>query len=128
LADLADRFWGEDRAAVGPEISQLLNDPTLKLNDREYAIIQQKVTALPGGADILARAEDAQGEGVVIAVRHIFWGAFGAAIVCTICALLMKELPLRKTVTGGSPGGASAAQEGAGPGMAAEPLPGVVGH
>jgi len=114
-----ERFSAEDRAAVGPVITEQLDDPTIRLNEREYAVIQAQVGALPGGAEILARAETAQGESVVVAVRHIFWGAVAAAIVCTICALFMKELPLRKTVAGPPPGQPGVTP--AGPPVAAAP-------
>lgn len=106
----ANRFSAEDCAAVGPAICQELNDPTVKLNAGAYAAIKEHVLALPDGQAILDRAEYAQGESVVIGVRHIYIGAVGAAILCAIFAVAMKELPLRKTVTdvpSGQPGGAA---------------------
>jgi len=121
-----EKFSAEDRAAVGPVITEALDDPTIRLNDRQYARIQEQVTALPGGAQILERAELAQGESVVVAVRHIFWGAVGAAIVCALCAIAMKELPLRRTVGGGPPGEQPAGAAVPAPG-APETAPGTVG-
>lgn len=112
--EFATRFSAEDRAAIGPVISLALDDPTVRLNEREYAHIQGQVTSLPGGDAILERSEQAQGESVVVAVRHIFYGATAAAVVCALGALIMKELPLRKTVMGG-PGGAPNAQASAEP-------------
>jgi hypothetical protein len=97
---------------VGPAVCQELNDPTVKLNAGAYAAIKQHVLALPDGQAILDRAENAQGESVVIGVRHIYIGAVGAAILCAIFAVAMKELPLRKTVTdlpSGQPAGAAGA-------------------
>ena len=96
--EFAARFTAEDRAAVGATISQQLDDPTIKLNEGEYARIESQVNGLPDGPAILARAEEAQGESVVVAVRYIFIGAVIAALACLACAILMKELPLRKTV------------------------------
>lgn len=101
--EFAVRFTAEDRAAVGAQISTELDDPTIKLNKREYAVLTAKVQALPDGEAILARAELAQGQSVVTAVRRIYLAAFGAAIVCMLFALTMTELPLRRTVIGGPP-------------------------
>jgi len=126
--EFAQRFSAEDRAAVGPAIVEKLDDPTIRLNEGAYTAIEQQVRALPGGEEILARSEEAQGQSVVVAVRHIFWGAVAAAIACAVCAVLMKELPLRKTVAGPpsgqpSPEGAPSASPGGSPGR----LPGAAG-
>lgn len=99
--EFATRFTAADRAAVGPEISQMFDDPTVRLNDKQYPKIQEQVRAIEGGDAILSRAEHALGESVVIATRRIFYGAVAAAIACLVFAVIMKELPLRKTVTGG---------------------------
>jgi hypothetical protein len=125
--EFATRFSADDRAAVAsvnPVILEQLDDPTVRLNERQYAAIQKQVASLPDGPAILARSERAQGESVVIAVRHIFYGAVVAAIVCALCAVAMKELPLRKTMTVG-PAQQTAPATGAAPPEAA---PGVVGH
>ena len=128
--EFAERFSAEDRAAVGATISQQLDDPTIKLNEGEYARIEAQVNALPDGPAILARAEDAQGESVVVAVRYIFIGAVLAAIACLACAVIMKELPLRKTVGGGpaipQPAPGSTSPDVAPP-EAKVPAPGVSG-
>ncbi len=100
-AEFADRFSAEDRAVVGPVIAQQLDDPTIRLDARQYPKIKETVGALDGGDEILARAELALGQSVVVAVRYIFYVAFGASIVCAFFALLMRDIPLRKTVSGG---------------------------
>jgi len=120
-----EKFSAEDRAAVGPEVTQQLDDPTIRLNEQAYAVIEQQVTALPDGEAILARAELAQDESVVVAVNYIFYGAVAAAFVCMVCAVFMKELPLRRA----APQSASAQPPpGSQAGGAAEPAPGAVGH
>ena len=124
--EFAQRFGAEDCAAVGSTICEQLNDPTVKLNAGEYALIKQHVLALPDGEAILARAEYAQGESVVIGVRHIYWGAVAAAVLCAAFALMMKELPLRKTVAGG-PATAGSSDAGAG-GPVPEAAPGGFSH
>lgn len=97
-AEFSDRFSAEDRATVGPEIVADLQAPTIRLNEQQYSAIQAQVLALPDGEAILERAELAQGESVVVAVRRIFIAAFGAALVCALFAVVLKELPLRRTM------------------------------
>ena len=97
-SEFADRFSAEDREAVGPAIVTELGAPTVRLNEDRYASIQQQVRALPDGEAILERAELAQGESVVVAVQRIFIAAFGASVVCMVFALILKELPLRRTM------------------------------
>jgi Na+/melibiose symporter-like transporter len=125
--EFADRFSAEDRAAVGPAIVEKLDDPTVRLNEGAYAAIERQVLTLPEGEQILARAEEAQGQSVVTAVRHIFWGAVAAAVACTVCAVLMKELPLRKTVAGPPPGGQPAPGAPPSAAPASGTLPGAAG-
>ena len=101
--EFADRFDAADRAAVGQTISVELDDPTITLNKGVYASIQKSVRALEGGDQILERAKDAQAESVAVAVRLIFTMALGAALLCLLFALLIKELPLRRTVQTSQP-------------------------
>lgn len=103
--EFADRFDAADRAAVGQVISVELDDPTITLNKGVYASIQKNVRALDGGDQILVRAKDAQSESVAVAVRMIFTMALGAALLCLLFALLIKELPLRRTVQTSQPPG-----------------------
>ncbi len=123
-SEFADRFSADDRAAVGPEVVADLQAPTIRLNEQEYAAIQRQVLALPNGEAILERAELAQGESVVVAVRRIFIAAFGAALVCAIFAIILKELPLRRTM--GPPPGqpVPVAPKPVAPADAAEAIPG----
>ncbi|MEP7214942.1 MAG: MDR family MFS transporter [Anaerolineaceae bacterium] len=103
--EFADRFDATDRAAVGQVISVELDDPTITLNKGVYASIQKSVRALEGGDQILVRAKAAQSESVAVAVRMIFTMALGAALLCLLFALLIKELPLRRTVQTSQPPG-----------------------
>jgi EmrB/QacA subfamily drug resistance transporter len=103
-AEFSDRLTAEEKATLGPALVQQLDDPTIRLNGAVYARIEQAIRAMPDGDNLLDRTRTAQGEGVVIAVRHIYWGAVAAAILCAVLAFLMPELPLRRTVTGGPPG------------------------
>ena len=97
-AEFADRFNAADRAAVGQTISVELDDPTITLNKGVFTTIQRDVRKLDGGEQILQRATDAQAESVAVAVRLIFTLAFAFALLCLLFALMIKELPLRRTV------------------------------
>ena len=101
-SDFNDRFSPADRAAVGTTVAGQLDDPTGKLNKRQFAAIEQKVSALPDGAAILGRAKSAQAEAIATATRHIFYGALAAAVVCFVLCVFMKELPLRRTMGAGA--------------------------
>ncbi|MBE0609663.1 MAG: DHA2 family efflux MFS transporter permease subunit [Dehalococcoidia bacterium] len=125
-SQFAERFSADDRAAVGPAVTAQLDDPTVKLNDQQYARIEAQVLTLDGGEAILERARSAQGESVVSAIRNIYLAAFGAALVCVVFAIVMQELPLRRTVQGGPPGQVpqgSTATGPAGPAGPPEPAP-----
>lgn len=97
-SEFADRFDAADRAAVGQTISVELDDPTITLNKGVFTTIQRDVRKLDGGEQILQRATDAQAESVAVAVRLIFTLAFAFALLCLLFALMIKELPLRRTV------------------------------
>jgi Na+/melibiose symporter-like transporter len=123
-SQFAERFSAEDRATVGPIITAQLDDPTVKLNDQQYARIEAQVLTFDGGEAILERARSAQGESVVSAIRNIYLAAFGAALVCAVFAIAMPELPLRRTVQGGPPGQVPLGSTGTGPpGPAGPPEP-----
>ncbi len=102
-------FGPADQALVGVAVVQQLDDPTIRINERDYSILEREVRALPQGETVLARATAAQDEAMTVALRRIHYAAFGCAILCLLFTLLMKELPLRRTV------GAPAASPGTAP-------------
>ena len=109
--EFADRFDAADRAAVGQTIAVELDDPTITLNKGVFGKIQTDVRGLEGGEQILQRATDAQAESVAVAVRLIFTLAFAFALLCLLFALMIKELPLRRTVQTSAPAPARAEGE-----------------
>jgi hypothetical protein len=99
--ELEHRFPAEDLAtvaAINPAIPGQLEDPTIRLNDAVWDRTRADILAAPGGERILERAEAAQAGSVTVAMRHIFWGSLAAALLSLVFALVMKELPLRRTM------------------------------
>ncbi len=119
-SDFSDRFSEADRQAVGPAVVEELQDPTIQLDRRTFAVITAQVTALPGGAEILQRAKDSQAESIAVATRLIYLGAFAAALVTIVFALMLKDIPLRRA---GPMPSAGAAQPTAPPGASPPPKP-----
>lgn len=107
--------------AVSPNFLAELDDPTLRLNKAYWQPIVKDVSALEGGPEILARAEDAQNDAMTAAMKIIFLVALGAAALTAFFVFIMKEIPLRRHTPGTQPGGAPAA---AGQGVGRPPIPG----
>lgn len=90
----------EDAQASGalpPTTLESFNDPTLALNPRKYAGLQQQLSAIPGGKEALVDAVDTQQRSVATAVDDIFIGASLLAAICLGLSLFIKELPLRRS-------------------------------
>ena len=118
--EFATRFAEADRALVGPAIVTQLEDPTIRLNERQFKLLEQTVTALPGGSDVLVRAKAAQGSSIASATRLIYTGAFIACILSIVFAFAIKDIPLRRSKAAG-PGAKAPAPA---PPAAAEASPG----
>ncbi len=84
-------------AQVPPAVLEKFSDPTLALNEREYALVREQVLSLPDGEALLAATLGAQQESIVFAVRRIFLGATFAAALCLVLTVFLKEVPLRRT-------------------------------
>jgi len=120
--ELTDSISADDRsaiAAVNPAILTELEDPTLRLSDREWASISTQIASLPNGEAILSRASRAQDVSISVAMQHIFTGALFAALISAVLAIIMKELPLRRRMET-APAPDAAAPEGASPNSEAQ--------
>ena len=73
------------------------NDPTLALDARSSKRVSEEVLALPNGAVALSAATQAQKSAVATATERLFLGSTFAGILVLIVALLMREIPLRRT-------------------------------
>lgn len=91
-------FNAADRQAVGPAITQELDDPTVRLNERTYAVIEGDVRKLDGGEEVLARATEAQDDAMTVSIQRIYIAALICGVVCLFFTLLMRELPLRRSI------------------------------
>jgi hypothetical protein len=80
------------------------NDPTLALDARSSKRVSEEVLALPNGAVALSAATQAQKSAVATATERLFLGSTFAGILVLIVALLMREIPLRRTFSTAEPG------------------------
>lgn len=85
------------------------NDPTLALDARSSEQVSTELLALPNGAAALAAATQAQKDAVAKATERLFLGSTFAGIAVLIIAVLMKEIPLRRTFSTAEPGHEGAA-------------------
>jgi EmrB/QacA subfamily drug resistance transporter len=97
-AKFDEEFSAADQQAVGPVVADEFHDPTFRLNEHEYALAAAQVTSLEGGSEILARATQAQDDAMTFALRRIHIAAVACALLCLLFTILMKEVPLRRTV------------------------------
>ncbi|MGH2610322.1 MAG: MFS transporter, partial [Tepidiformaceae bacterium] len=118
-AKFEDDFSAADREVVGPAIASKLDDPTIRINKREWPVIERQILSQPDGEAILARGNDAQDDAMTFAVRRIHIAAFACALLCLVFTLLMKEVPLRRTV--GTPAAQPAAPPQQSPAAEAPP-------
>jgi EmrB/QacA subfamily drug resistance transporter len=118
----ADELTDADRGTLGPGIVSQLGDPTVGLDDGSLRRIEAQAAATAGGAAALARAREAQKEGVAGALQDIYTGALVASILCFVFAFLIKEAPLRRTFGPAQPAGAPGGAPPGGPPGAPVPV------
>ena len=83
--------------------TEQFNDPTLALDARSSKQVSAEVLALPNGAVALNAATQAQKHAVATATERLFLGSMFAGLVVLIIAILMKEIPLRRTFSTAEP-------------------------
>ncbi|MEO8538597.1 MAG: MDR family MFS transporter [bacterium] len=84
--------------------TEQFNDPTLALDARGSKRVSDELLAVPNGAAALASAQAAQREAVATATERLFLGSTFAGIFVVIIALVLKEIPLRRTFSSAEPG------------------------
>ncbi len=89
----------ETRAVIAPATLATFEDPTIALDERTFERVQAEVLALPGGGALLADARAAQRDAITAAIHLVFLCSF--VILCATLALtlLLKERPLRRSVS-----------------------------
>ncbi|MFN0146068.1 MAG: MDR family MFS transporter [Dehalococcoidia bacterium] len=88
--------------------TEQFNDPTLALDERGSRLVTEELLAVPGGAAALDEATRAQKEAVARATERLFLGSTLSGIVVLLVALLLKEIPLRRTFSSSEPAHESA--------------------
>jgi predicted MFS family arabinose efflux permease len=80
------------------------NDPTLALDEKTFAQVRDELAAAPGGAAALTEATGAQRRAVATATDRLFFGSMLAGVGVLILALVLHEIPLRRTFSSEEPG------------------------
>jgi EmrB/QacA subfamily drug resistance transporter len=101
------------RAAVPAQTLERFEDPTLSLDTSTFEQVQAEMLARPDGATHLAEARRAQQTAIGAAIHRIFEVAVVIVALGLVVALLLKEMPLRRTLDMTEPGEAAEATEAA---------------
>ncbi|MGD9933034.1 MAG: MDR family MFS transporter [Dehalococcoidia bacterium] len=108
---LANSYGSTFSENAPPELEQQLSaevyaefdDPTISLDARRFAPVQEAVLDLPDGEILLAATLATQRDAMKVAIHHIFLGSALLAAAAMVLVFLMKEIPLRRTFDSSSP-------------------------
>ena len=89
---------------LSAEVYAEFDDPTVSLDSRRFAPVEEAVLAIPDGEFLLAATLATQRDAVKIAIHDIFLGSAALAVVALLLVVLMKEIPLRRTFDAPAPG------------------------
>ena len=124
-SEFNDRLTPQDAEILGAANVARLKDPTERLDEGRAKQMREDLAAVEGGTEALDRATRVQAESVARATHYIFLGAFAAAVLSLVFAILLKDTPLKRTF--GPPQAVPSPAGGAGPlqagGKAAVPEP-----
>ncbi len=82
---------------IPPATYEQFKDPTLALEPRGFEAARSTVRSLPDGDAVLGRALDAQRAAVATATDHVYLGAMFCALGLLGMALVLREIPLRRS-------------------------------
>lgn len=75
------------------------DDPTLPLNSSAFERVKSGMADVPNGTALLDELVVAQRQGVTTATRHVFLGATAVLALASITLVLLKDVPLRRTLS-----------------------------
>jgi EmrB/QacA subfamily drug resistance transporter len=85
------------RASVSADVLKQFEDPTLTLDTGSFLRVQEQILALPDGDTHLSNARQAQRSAITSAIHRVFLCSTVIGGLLLILALLLKELPLRRS-------------------------------
>lgn len=87
----------QTRLQIPADAYASFQDPTLPLDPIHFDAVRQEVVALPGGQAMFDDAVGSQKRAVATAIERLFLGSTFAGIVVVGLAIVMREIPLRRT-------------------------------
>lgn len=91
-----ERLPEEARAQVPAATLARFDDPTLPLDERNYATVQEEILGLPGGQGLLDTMLGAQTASVSKAFHYVLYGSVAVLIGTLALTFFLKGLPLRR--------------------------------
>lgn len=107
-----DNLPADVREEVPSGVLVAFDNPTVALDERSFANLQQQVLEGENGESNLAALTLAVRESIGAATRDVFLIAAGVAILTVVFAVALKELPLRRTMQRVSPPAPTQAEGG----------------
>lgn len=124
-SSFSDNLSQEARDELPTDVREKFRDPTLALDEDNFASVRTEVLALADGQAVLDSALRAQREGVTSAISNIFLLASFAGGIMLLLALTIPEIPLRRGFGSATPVQVTGAgKEPAPPAREAAPEPG----
>ncbi len=93
------------RTQIPADAFASFQDPTLPLDPVHFDAVRQEVLALPNGQTAFNDAVTSQKKAVATAIERLFLGATLAGLVVVVLAVVMTEIPLRRTFSSLTPEG-----------------------
>ena len=80
-----------------PAVHEKFRDPTLTLNLEDFEAARTELLRQPGGQALLDRAVEAQRRAMASATHRLFIGTTLIAVCMFLCAITLREVPLRNS-------------------------------
>lgn len=85
------------RAEIPADAFERFQDPTMSIDPRRVTAVKTELLAENNGQAVFDQAVTTQKDAVSTAINRLFLGSTIAGIVVVVLAILMREIPLRRT-------------------------------
>ncbi|HWE62798.1 MAG TPA: hypothetical protein VHB98_13875 [Chloroflexota bacterium] len=90
-----DHLSPQARAAIPKQVLDKYNNPQVLLSTQAHQALQQQFARLPHGQALLVQLTSAIRVGLADALHQVYIVGLVIAVLATIAALFLKEIPLR---------------------------------